>query len=122
MIIAPVQREPTRRTALERPEIVIAELRRHQVEAVPFLKEEQDSLKKRIDLLKEQEKRLVRLCSLGEVDEAVKAQIWVYPDRVEVRGSIPISLTIEQTWACRLVWTYSWTPHGSPKPECIDVT
>ena len=74
MIIAPVQREPTRRTALERPEIVIAELRRHQVEAVPFLKEEQDSLKKRLDLLREQEKRLVHLCSLGEVDEVAILQ------------------------------------------------
>ncbi|MDO8472735.1 MAG: hypothetical protein Q7T05_02845, partial [Dehalococcoidia bacterium] len=131
---------------------------------VPHLKEEEQSLKKRIATLCEQEKRLVKLYSVGEIDDALigqetkvlktkrmshevrlkqleqqrnklaslgsaeakatevcrevkarlgnmlfegkrlalralKAQVWVFPDRIEVRGSIPIFLTIERTSA-----------------------
>ncbi|GEM_PF-6190580 len=59
---------------LERPEIIIAELHRNQDDGAPFLKEEKRSLIKRIASATEQEKRLVKLFSVGEIDEALIVQ------------------------------------------------
>ncbi|MFC1943298.1 recombinase family protein [Chloroflexota bacterium] len=153
------------RDVLANPELVMSELIKNQSRSLPFIDEEEASLQRNIKLLVDQEKRLVRLYALGEVDEAfiiqdsrslkvrrgaaesrlneitnqrlqlanlhddqskvsevcrtvsanlnnmtfenkrlaieaLRAQVWVFQDRVEVRGYLPTSsLTIARTSA-----------------------
>ena len=153
----------------------MSELIKNQSRSLPFIDEEEESLHRNVKLLTEQEKRLVRLYALGEVDEAfiiqdsrsvkirrgscenrlneitkqrlqlanllddqskiaeacrtvsvnltnmsfenkrlaieaLKAQVWVFQDRVEVRGYLPTSsLTIARTSALMYFCRYSWT-------------
>ena len=58
------------REVLENPELVMSELIKNQSRSLPFVDEEEESLRRNVKLLLEQEKRLVRLYALGEVDEA----------------------------------------------------
>ena len=149
---------------LEKPQVILQELERGQSQTLPFLQKEEADIKRRLALIGEQEKRLVHLFSMAEVDEALltremhslrekrkanelrldeirsqiarvanlvgtdtkvekacrqirsrlsqltfenkrlalkslKSQIWVYPDRVEVRGRLPVFLTTARTSA-----------------------
>ncbi len=150
---------------LKNPKLVMSELLKNQSRSLPFIDEEEASLRKNIASLMGQQKRLVGLYALGEVDEtfiiqetrslkvrcaaaehrlneiskqrlqltnlhddqskvaevcrmvsakltnttfenkrlaieALRAQVWVFQDRVEVRGYLPTSsLTIARTSA-----------------------
>ncbi|APV43887.1 Site-specific DNA recombinase [Dehalogenimonas formicexedens] len=150
---------------LQNPDLILSEMRRSHNQSLPHLDETESKLKKESASLAEQEKRLVRLYALGEVNEmfilqetrtlktrqdaaqrhleeirkqrlqimslldsqariteacqlvsanlarltfdqkrlaleAIKTEVWVYPDRVELRGKLPTSsLTIARTSA-----------------------